>query len=133
MSHGIAPADGPAGERFFQALRDLHDSELLRQLDATVTELTSAVMETGGKGHMTLKVAVAKKGKDRQVAVKPTLTRTIPQEETRERLLYADEAGRFCLNDPSQMMLDFDAPRRVENPQRRVSEDAPKRVEVKGN
>lgn len=133
MSHDIVPTDGPAGERYFQALRDLHAPELLRQLDATVTELTSAVMETGGRGHMTLKVAVVKKGKDRQVAVKPTLTRSIPQEETRERLLYADETGRFCLDDPAQRTFDFDAPKRVENPQRRVSDDAPKRVEVKGN
>ena len=54
----IAPTDAPAGERFFQALRDLRDPELLRQLDCTITELTTAVMETGGKGHLTLKVAV---------------------------------------------------------------------------
>lgn len=50
MSSKIAPADMPAGERFFQALRDLHDGELLRQLDEGITMLTAAVLETGGKG-----------------------------------------------------------------------------------
>lgn len=128
MSHNISNVDMPVGERFFQGLRDLHDMELLRQLDDTMTELCSAVMETGGKGSMVLKLAVAKKGKDRQIAVKPTVTRTIPQEETRERLLYADETGRFCLDDPAQRLLDFDAPVRVENPERKVAADAPVRI-----
>lgn len=128
MSHNISNVDMPVGERFFQGLRDLHDMELLRQLDDTMTELCSAVMETGGKGCMVLKLAVAKKGKDRQIAVKPTVTRTIPQEETRERLLYADETGRFCLDDPAQRLLDFDAPVRVENPERKVAADAPVRI-----
>lgn len=101
------------GRGFFQALRDLHDGELLRQLDEGITELTAAVMETGGKGHLTLKVAVSKLGKERQVGVKPTLSRSIPQEETRLRLLYADEQGRFCVDDPAQGVFDFDAPRKV--------------------
>ena len=110
----LNPTDAPAGERFFQALRDLHDAELLRQLDEGITELTSAVMETGGKGHLTLKVAVSKLGRDRQVGVKPTLSRSIPQEETRLKLLYADEYGRFCVDDPAQGQFDFDAPRKLQ-------------------
>lgn len=113
MSSKINTLDAPAGERFFQALRDLHDAELLRQLDEGITTLTSAVLETGGKGHLTLKVAVSKLGKDRQVAVKPTVTRQVPQEETRQRLVWADEHGRFCESDPAQGLLDFDAPKRV--------------------
>ena len=113
MSSKVVPQDMPAGERFFQSLRDLHDGELLRQLDEVVTQLTAAVLETGGKGSFTLKVQVSKLGKERQVGVKPTLTRTIPQEETRMRLVWADEQGRFCANDPAQGMLDFDAPRKV--------------------
>ncbi len=102
-----------AGERFFQALRDLHDGELLRQLDEAITVLTAAVLETGGKGHVTLKVQVAKLGKERQVGVKPTVTRQIPQEEVRQRLVWADAQGRFCENDPAQGVLDFEAPRKV--------------------
>ncbi|MBQ3525805.1 MAG: hypothetical protein IJA63_05970 [Akkermansia sp.] len=110
----VVPLDAPYGERFFQALRDLHDGELLRQLDEGITALTSAVLETGGKGHLTLKVAVAKLGKDRQVAVKPSVSRSIPQEEVRQRLVWADEHGRFCENDPAQGEFEFDAPKRVE-------------------
>ena len=102
-----------AGERFFQALRDLHDGELLRQLDEAMTELIAAVLETGGKGHVTLRVQVSKLGKERQVGVKPTLSRSIPQEETRMRLVWADAQGRLCDNDPAQGVLDFDAPRTV--------------------
>jgi len=113
MSSKIAPADMPAGERFFQALRDLHDGELLRQLDEGITMLTAAVLETGGKGHLTLKVVVAKLGKERQVGVKPTVTRQIPQEEVRQRLVWADAQGRFCEHDPAQGLLDFDAPKKV--------------------
>lgn len=113
MSSKISPADAPAGERFFRALQDLHDLELLRQLDEGITTLTAAVLETGGKGHLTLKIAVAKLGKERQVAVKPTVTRQVPQEEVRQRLVWADEHGRFCENDPAQALLDFDAPKRV--------------------
>ena len=126
----IMPTDSPAGERFFQALRDLHDGELLRQLDEGITELTAAVMETGGKGHLTLKVAVSKLGKERQVGVKPTLSRSIPQEETRLRLLYADEHGRFCVDDPAQGVFDFDAPRKVNVTSVEVSADgeAPRKV-----
>lgn len=126
----IRPTDSPAGERFFQALRDLHDGELLRQLDEGITELTAAVMETGGKGHLTLKVAVSKLGKERQVGVKPTLSRSIPQEETRLRLLYADEQGRFCVDDPAQGVFDFDAPRKVNVTSVEVSADgeAPRKV-----
>ena len=129
----IAPTDAPAGERFFQALRDLRDPELLRQLDCTITELTTAVMETGGKGHLTLKVAVSKLGRDRQVGVKPTLSRSIPQEETRLKLLYADETGRFCLDDPAQGMLDFDAPRKVAVTAVEVAAEGEAPVKVKIN
>ena len=53
----VVPLDAPYGERFFQALRDLP-----------------------------LKVAVAKLGKDRQVAVKPSVSRSIPQEEVRDAI-----------------------------------------------
>lgn len=113
MSSKVSPQDMPAGERFFQALRDLHDGELLRQLDEGVTTLTAAVLETGGKGHVTLKVQVAKLGKERQVAVKPTVTRQIPQEEVRQRLVWADAQGRFCENDPAQGEFDFEAPKKV--------------------
>lgn len=129
----IMPTDSPAGERFFQALRDLHDGELLRQLDEGITELTAAVMETGGKGHLTLKVAVSKLGKERQVGVKPTLSRSIPQEETRLRLLYADEQGRFCVDDPAQGMFDFDAPRKVNVTSVEVAADGEAPVKVKIN
>lgn len=127
MSSKVSPTDMPAGERFFQALRDLHDGELLRQMDEGVTELCSSVMETGGKGCLTLKLAVVKKGKERQLAIKPTFTKVIPQEETRERLMYADEQGRLCIDDPAQRMLDFDAPVRVEAA-RKVAADEPTRV-----
>ena len=113
MSSKIEPQDMPAGERFFQALRDLHDGELLRQLDEGITAVTAAVLETGGKGHLTLKVAVAKLGKERQVAVKPTVSRQVPQEEVRQRLVWADAQGRFCESDPAQGEFDFDAPRKV--------------------
>lgn len=129
----IMPTDSPAGERFFQALRDLHDGELLRQLDEGITELTAAVMETGGKGHLTLKVAVSKLGKERQVGVKPTLSRSIPQEETRLRLLYADEQGRFCVNDPAQGVFDFDAPRKVNVTSVEVAAEGEAPVKVKIN
>ena len=129
----IMPTDSPAGERFFQALRDLHDGELLRQLDEGITELTAAVMETGGKGHLTLKVAVSKLGKERQVGVKPTLSRSIPQEETRLRLLYADEQGRFCVEDPAQGVFDFDAPRKVNVTSVEVAADGDAPVKVKIN
>ena len=133
MSSKIIPADSPAGERFFQALRDLHDGELLRQLDEGITDLTAAVMETGGKGHITLKVAVSKLGKERQVGVKPTLSRSIPQEETRLRLLYADEQGRFCVDDPAQGMFDFDAPRKVNVTSVEVAAEGEAPVKVKIN
>lgn len=129
----IMPTDSPAGERFFQALRDLHDGELLRQLDEGITELTAAVMETGGKGHLTLKVAVSKLGKERQVGVKPTLSRSIPQEETRLRLLYADEQGRFCVDDPAQGVFDFDAPRKVNVTSVEVAAEGEAPVKVKIN
>ena len=129
----IMPVDSPAGERFFQALRDLHDGELLRQLDEGITELTAAVMETGGKGHLTLKVAVSKLGKERQVGVKPTLSRSIPQEETRLRLLYADEQGRFCVDDPAQGVFDFDAPRKVNVTSVEVAAEGDAPVKVKIN
>lgn len=129
----IIPTDSPAGERFFQALRDLHDGELLRQLDEGITELTAAVMETGGKGHLTLKVAVSKLGKERQVGVKPTLSRSIPQEETRLRLLYADEQGRFCVDDPAQGVFDFDAPRKVNVTSVEVAAEGEAPVKVKIN
>jgi len=113
MSSKISPTDAPAGERFFQSLRDLHDPELLRQLDEGITALTAAVLETGGKGHVTLKIAVAKLGKERQVAVKPTVTRQVPQEEVRQRLVWADAQGRFCESDPAQGVFDFEAPKKV--------------------
>ncbi|MBR5594175.1 MAG: hypothetical protein IKW46_08895 [Bacteroidaceae bacterium] len=78
-------------------------------------------------------MAVSKLGRDRQVGVKPTLSRSIPQEETRLKLLYADETGRFCLDDPAQGMLDFDAPRKVNVTSVEVAAEGEAPVKVKIN
>lgn len=101
------------GDAFFQALRDLDDGALLKLLDGSLAELVEACRETGGNGRLSLVVEVKKCGRERMVKVKPKVSVSVPRDEPQERILYADESGRLCTEDPAQGLLDLDLPRRV--------------------
>lgn len=102
------------GELFFQALKDVDDGVLLKQLDGKLCELVAACNETGGNGRLSLVLAVTKCPKERMVRVKPKVTASVPSDAPGERVLYADKEGRLCTDDPAQGRLNLDMPRRVE-------------------
>ena len=124
----IHTADTPAGEFYFSVVSDLGDAKLLRQLDDGAQRLISEVLRTGGKGKIVLSLTVAKRGGDRQVMITPAIKLEVPNDELRNRLLFADESGRLFQDDPAQGRLDFDTPRKVEVTGVEVSADAPKKV-----
>lgn len=124
----IHASDTPAGEFYFSVVSDLGDAKLLRQLDDGTQRLISEVLRTGGKGKIVLQLTVAKRGGDRQVLITPAVKLDVPNDELRNRLLFADESGRLFLDDPAQGHLDFDAPRKVAVTGVEVSADAPKKV-----
>ncbi len=101
------------GELFFQALKDVDDGVLLKQLDGKLCELVSACNETGGSGKVSLVLEVKKCPKERMVKVKPKVAASVPCDAPGEMVLYADKEGRLCTDDPAQGRLDLDFPRRV--------------------
>lgn len=128
MENKIHTVDMPAGEFYFSVVRDLGEAKLLRQLDGGAQRLISEVLRTGGKGKIALTLTVSKRGGDRQVMITPTVKLDVPQDELRNRLLFADESGRLFQDDPAQGQLDFDAPRKVAVTGAEVGADAPKKV-----
>ena len=49
----------------------------------------------------------------KQMVVEPSVAATVPKPMTMGRLMYAGENGALLLDDPDQMLLDLDAPKKV--------------------
>ena len=70
------------------------------------------------------------------MVVEPSVAASVPKPMTLGRLMYAGEDGELLLDDPDQMTLDLDAPKKVvPAPVSDAQADyaAPRKVSVKTN
>ena len=104
------------GEVFFDNLSEINEGALLTALDTKLTNLVSAVLETGNNGSLTLKLNVKRKGGVNQVVIEPKVTASIPDPTIAPRIMFADTSGALHTDDPAQGKLDLDAPVNVPFP-----------------
>lgn len=102
-----------SGEVFFDNLSEINEGALLTALDTKLTNLVSAVLETGNNGSLTLKLNVKRKGGVNQVVIEPKVTASIPEPAIAPRIMFADSNGELHTEDPNQGLLDLDTPKKV--------------------
>jgi hypothetical protein len=120
------------GELLMATLRDMDKGgTFLRAADEELRQAVKLTQERGGKAVVTIRLAL-KLAKGKQMVVEPSVSATVPKPMTLGRIMYASEDGQLLLDDPDQMLLDLDAPKKVvpvpdmEN----SGYDAPRKVSV---
>ena len=84
----------------------------LKACDSELRQAVQLTQERGGKATFTIKLVV-KLAQGKQMVVEPSVCASVPKPMTMGRLMWAGEDGQLLLDDPDQMQLEFDAPRKV--------------------
>lgn len=112
--HNNTTDESRDGSRFLDALTTIDSSEMMSQLDRGITDIISAVMDTGEKGKLTLTIEVLKSKKERQLIIKPSVKVATPSYLINSCIAYADKDATLYQDDPCQGLFDFEtAPKRV--------------------
>lgn len=89
-------------------LRDIRGGLMVEELGETLANVVNAVLATGKKGAVSLKLSIdpASKG-DAVVTVTDEIKATIPQEKKMGTLMFALPSGTLQRQDPRQSELDL--------------------------
>ena len=97
---------------FLEFLNTFRRGSLITQLDAILSEVMTAMVETGGDGSITLSLPL-KRNNGGQIECSPKLKAVRPRAALGTGIYYATEDGHLTRSDPGQMdMLDELEPRR---------------------
>ena len=99
-------------------LRDIRAGEMVEELTEQLAQVVNAVLATGKKGNLTLKLSVdpASKG-DAVVTITDDIKVTIPREKKAGTLMFALPSGTLQRQDPRQTELKLEAAPKSENTQ----------------
>lgn len=98
---------------FLEFLNTFRRGTLIEQLDTALTDVLTAMNETGGDGSITLTLPL-KRNKGGQIECTPKVESKRPRPAVGTGIYYATEDGRLTRSDPGQMdMLDELEPRRT--------------------
>jgi hypothetical protein len=99
-------------------LRDIRAGEMVEELTENLAQVVNAVLATGKKGSLTLKLNVdpASKG-DAVVTITDDIKVTIPREKKAGTLMFALPSGSLQRQDPRQTELNLSAAPRPESTQ----------------
>lgn len=98
---------------FLEFLNTFRRGTLIERLDDMLSEVLTAMNETGGDGSITLTLPL-KRNKGGQIECTPKLKAERPRPAMGTGIYYATEDGRLTRSDPGQMdMLDELEPRRT--------------------
>lgn len=86
-----------------------------------LAEVVRGVLETGGKGSLTLKFSVSKNG-DNQIMIDVKPTKNVPLADLGSIMMFADSEGRLTRNDTRQEEL-FSGPRGIVEPRRMIRDE----------
>lgn len=91
-------------------LRDIRGGLMVEELGETLANVVNAVLSTGKKGAVSLKLSIdpASKG-DAVVTVTDEIKATIPQEKKMGTLMFALPSGTLQRQDPRQSELELKA------------------------
>jgi len=96
---------------FLEFLQTFRRGELLTAGDDRLTELITAIEETGGKGALTLKISFSK-NKAGQIEIVPDLSIKKPTRAIGTGIYFATEDMRLTRRDPNQMDIEDEIERR---------------------
>lgn len=120
------------GDLLIATLRDMDKGgTFLKAADDELRNAVQLTQERGGKAVVTIRL-VLKLAKGKQMIVEPSVSAAVPKPMTLGRIMYAGDDGQLLLDDPDQMLLDLDAPRRVVPAPETEAADyaAPRKVKV---
>ena len=101
------------GALLFETLRMVDKGgTFLKACDSELRQAVQLTQERGGKAVLSIKLVV-KLAQGKQMVVEPSVAASVPKPMTMGRLMYAGENGALLLDDPDQMLLDLDAPKKV--------------------
>lgn len=91
-------------------LRDIRSGEMVEELTEELAKVVNAVLTTGKKGSVTLKINIdpASKG-DAVVTISDDIKSTIPREKKAGTLMFALPSGSLQRQDPRQTELNLSA------------------------
>ena len=131
----MATSEEEHGELLIATLRDMDKGgTFLRAADEELRQAVKLTQERGGKAVVTIKLAL-KLAKGKQMVVEPSVCASVPKPMTLGRIMYASDDGQLLLDDPDQMLLDLDTPKKVVPMPENDSADyaAPRKVAVSVN
>lgn len=132
----MSEAETEHGALLFETLRMVDKGgTFLKACDSELRQAVQLTQERGGKAVLSIKLVV-KLAQGKQMVVEPSVAATVPKPMTMGRLMYAGENGALLLDDPDQMLLDLDAPKKVvPMPESAQQGDyaTPRKVNVKTN
>ena len=105
------------GRLLFETLRRVdRGGEFLKAADDELSNAVRLVLERGDSATVTFKLKVQKveKGGERMMLVSPSVSATVPKIAVRERMMYAADSGELVLDDPDQLLLPLNGPRKVQ-------------------
>ena len=106
-------AETEHGALLFETLRMVDKGgTFLKACDSELRQAVQLTQERGGKAVLSIKLVV-KLAQGKQMVVEPSVAATVPKPMTMGRLMYAGENGALLLDDPDQMLLDLDVPKKV--------------------
>lgn len=101
------------GELLIATLRDMDKGgTFLHAADEELRQAVRLTQERGGKAVVTIRLTL-KLAKGKQMVVEPSVCASVPKPMTLGRIMYAGDDGKLLLDDPDQMLLDLDSPKKV--------------------
>lgn len=98
--------ENSAGRRPFAAfLQDQRKGVLHNDLGEALAELVAAVVETGKKGTLTLKLDVALNKDGDTLLIADTVSVKEPKHDTKPSIFFADDGGNLTRHNPRQPEL----------------------------
>ncbi|EJB8473967.1 hypothetical protein HV077_21155 [Citrobacter freundii] len=94
---------------FSQQLAYINKGTLDAELTEALAEVIKAVRETGKKGDVTLKLncAMLNTRDENTMKVTPKVSRTIPELDRADTIMFATADGDLLRDDPAQTQLDL--------------------------
>lgn len=86
---------------FIALLQSMRRGEILAEGDSHLTKVVEAIREHGGKGSITLSLAL-KMNKAGQIEITPDLKSQAPRRALSTGIFFADDDGNLTRRDPNQ-------------------------------
>ncbi len=90
---------------FSEFITDVRGGNCHQELSQAINEVTSAAMNTGKVGSVTLTIKIKPQGEG-QAAIVDQIKRTIPEPTKPETFCFVDNDGNLTRSDPRQAKID---------------------------